>query len=118
MTSTSAPQPATPSTSRRILAISVAIIAAIIAGFFVFSSLYTEFLWFDQLDFAGVLTTQWIATATMFAVGFLGMALPIFLLFWGAVAVAFGMERRRRRRGDDPHDRYAGLSPDQASPLP
>jgi len=79
VTSTSAPQPATPSTSRRILAISVAIIAAIIAGFFVFSSLYTEFLWFDQLDFAGVLTTQWIATATMFAIGFLGMALPIFL---------------------------------------
>ncbi|MGW9628472.1 UPF0182 family membrane protein [Microbacterium sp. NPDC055521] len=79
MTSTSAPQPATPSTSRRILAISVAIIAAIIAAFFVFSSLYTEFLWFDQLDFASVLTTQWIATATMFVVGFLGMALPIFL---------------------------------------
>ena len=26
-----------------------------------------------------MLTTQWIATATMFAVGFLGMALPIFL---------------------------------------
>lgn len=79
MTSTSAPQPATPSTSRRILAISVAIIAAIIAAFFVFSSLYTEFLWFDQLDFASVLTTQWIATAIMFVVGFLGMALPIFL---------------------------------------
>ncbi|QMU97707.1 UPF0182 family protein [Microbacterium esteraromaticum] len=79
MTSTSAPQPATPSTSRRILAISVAIIAALIAAFFVFSSLYTEFLWFDQLDFASVLTTQWIATATMFAIGFLGMALPIFL---------------------------------------
>ncbi|GAA2900936.1 UPF0182 family protein [Microbacterium esteraromaticum] len=79
MTSTSAPQPATPSTSRRILAISVAIIAALIAAFFVFSSLYTEFLWFDQLEFSSVLTTQWIATATMFAVGFLGMALPIFL---------------------------------------
>jgi len=79
VTSTSAPQPATPSTSRRILAISVAIIAALIAAFFVFSSLYTEFLWFDQLDFASVLTTQWIATATMFVVGFLGMALPIFL---------------------------------------
>lgn len=79
MTSTSAPQPATPSTSRRILAISVAIIAALIAAFFVFSSLYTEFLWFDQLDFASVLTTQWIATTTMFVVGFLGMALPIFL---------------------------------------
>ncbi|WP_336645079.1 UPF0182 family membrane protein [Microbacterium sp. USHLN186] len=79
MTSTSAPQPATPSTSRRILGISVAIIAAVIAAFFVFASLYTEFLWFDQLDFARVLTTQWIATATMFVIGFLGMALPIFL---------------------------------------
>ncbi|SJN30260.1 INTEGRAL MEMBRANE PROTEIN (Rhomboid family) [Microbacterium esteraromaticum] len=57
----------------------MAIIAALIAAFFVFASLYTEFLWFDQLNFASVLTTQWIATATMFVVGFLGMALPIFL---------------------------------------
>ena len=32
---------------------------------FVFASLYTEYLWFDQLDFASVLTTQWIATATI-----------------------------------------------------
>ncbi|MEJ1087364.1 UPF0182 family protein [Microbacterium sp. Mu-80] len=79
MTTTSAPPPATPSTSRRIIVISVAVIAALIAGFFVFASLYTEFLWFDQLDFASVLTTQWIATATMFVIGFLGMAVPIFL---------------------------------------
>ncbi|MBN8205669.1 UPF0182 family protein [Microbacterium esteraromaticum] len=79
MTTTSAPQPATPSTSRRILVISVAVIAALIAGFFVFASLYTEYLWFDQLDFASVLTTQWLATATMFVIGFLGMAVPIFL---------------------------------------
>lgn len=79
MTTTSAPNPATPSPTRRILTISVAVIAAIIAGFFVFASLYTEFLWFDQLDFAGVLTTQWIATASMFVIGFLGMAVPIFV---------------------------------------
>ncbi|UWF78155.1 UPF0182 family membrane protein [Microbacterium neungamense] len=79
MTTTSAPNPATPRASRRILAISVAIIAALIAAFFVFASLYTEFLWFDQLTFASVLTTQWIATATMFAIGFLGMAAPIFV---------------------------------------
>src|SRR5690606_1993507 len=45
----------------------------------VFASLYTEFLWFDQLEFASVLTTQWIATVTMFVIGFLGMAVPLFV---------------------------------------
>lgn len=79
MTSTSAPNPATPRTSRRIFGISLAIIAALIAAFFVFASLYTEFLWFDQVGFANVLTTQWIATAVMFVVGFLGMAVPLFV---------------------------------------
>ncbi|MDQ0613342.1 uncharacterized membrane protein (UPF0182 family) [Microbacterium sp. W4I4] len=79
MTTTSARPPATPSASRRILAVSVGIIAALIAAFFIFASLFTEYLWFDQLDFTTVLTTQWIATVSMFAIGFLGMALPIFL---------------------------------------
>ncbi|WP_120493222.1 UPF0182 family membrane protein [Microbacterium phyllosphaerae] len=79
MTSTSAPNPATPRTSRRIFGISLAIIAALIAVFFVFASLYTEFLWFDQVGFAGVLTTQWFATAVMLVVGFLGMAVPLFV---------------------------------------
>lgn len=46
------------------------------------------------------------------------MAAPIFALYWAAVAVSFLLERRRRRRGADPRDRYAGLSPDQATPLP
>ncbi len=78
--SASAPTPATPRTSRRILGISLVIIAALIAAFFVFASLYTEFLWFDQVGFTGVLTTQWIATAVMFVVGFLGMAAPLFLV--------------------------------------
>ncbi len=80
MTSPSAPNPATPRTSRRILGISLVIIAALIAVFFVFASLYTEFLWFDQVGFTGVLTTQWIATAVMFVVGFLGMAVPLFVV--------------------------------------
>ncbi|MDN3444745.1 UPF0182 family protein [Microbacterium sp. APC 3901] len=79
MTSTSAPNPATPRTSRRIFGISLAIIAALIAAFFIFASLYTEYLWFDQVGFEGVLTTQWIATAVMFVVGFLGMAVPLFV---------------------------------------
>ena len=80
MTSTPAQPPATPRTSRRILGISLVIIAALIAAFFVFASLYTEFLWFDQVGFTGVLTTQWIATAVMFVIGFLGMAVPLFVV--------------------------------------
>jgi uncharacterized membrane protein (UPF0182 family) len=80
VTTTSAPNPATPRTSRRIITISLVIIAAIIAAFFVFAALYTDFLWFDQLQFANVLTTQWLATAAMFVVGFLGMAVPLFIV--------------------------------------
>ena len=79
MTSTSSPNPATPRTSRRIVGISLVILAALIAAFFVFASLYTEFLWYDQLGFTAVLTTQWFATALMFVVGFLGMAVPLFV---------------------------------------
>jgi len=79
VTSTSSPNPATPRTSRRIIGISLVILAALIAAFFVFASLYTEFLWFDQLGFTTVLTTQWFATALMFVVGFLGMAVPLFV---------------------------------------
>ncbi|GAA5150884.1 UPF0182 family protein [Microbacterium pseudoresistens] len=79
MTTTSAPTPATPRTSRRILTISVVIIVALIVAFFAFASLYTDYLWFDQLDSAQVLTTRWIATSVMFVIGFLGMAVPLFV---------------------------------------
>lgn len=48
----------------------------------------------------------------------LAMAAPVFFLFWCAVGLAFLLEGRRRRRGDAPAGRYAGLSPDQATPLP
>ncbi|MFE7699100.1 UPF0182 family protein [Microbacterium keratanolyticum] len=79
MTSTSEPQAATPSPSRRILTVVVTIIAALIAAFFAFSSLFTDFLWFDQLGYTEVLTTKWIATVVMFLVGFIGMAVPLFV---------------------------------------
>lgn len=79
MTTTSAPNTATPQPSRRILTISLAIIAALIVAFFTFASLFTEYLWFEQLGFERVLTTQWLATAIMFVIGFLGMAIPLFV---------------------------------------
>ncbi|MCW3494107.1 UPF0182 family protein [Microbacterium sp. SSM24] len=85
MTTTSAPTPATPSRSRRVIAISLAIIAALVAAFFVFANLYADFLWYDQLGFDSVLLTQWIARVVMFVVGFLGMAVPV----WLAIQLAY-----------------------------
>ncbi len=75
MTST-APPPA--SRSRATLAITGGVLAVLVVLFFVFANFYTDVLWFDQLGYLPVLTTQWFATAGMFAVGFLGMFLPVF----------------------------------------
>ena len=44
--------------SRLTLGITVGILAAIVAAFFVFASLYTEVLWFDHLGYLDVLLTQ------------------------------------------------------------
>ncbi|MBC7724814.1 MAG: UPF0182 family protein [Burkholderiaceae bacterium] len=82
MTSTEA-RPA--SRTRATLAIAAGVIAAIVVIFFIFSSLYTDWLWFDQLGFTEVLTTQWIAVAVMFLIGFVAMAVPVYL----SIAIAF-----------------------------
>jgi uncharacterized membrane protein (UPF0182 family) len=79
VTTTSAPTPATPSRTRRVIAITLAIIAALVVAFFVFASLYADWLWYDQLGFSEVLLTQWVGRVVMFAVGFLGMAVPVWL---------------------------------------
>ena len=86
MTTTSAPRPATPpNRSRRIISISLVVIAALVIGFFVFASLYADWLWFEQLGFESVLVTQWVARVVMFVVGFLGMAVPV----WLAIQLAY-----------------------------
>lgn len=85
MTTTSSPSPATPSRTRRVIAITLAIIAALVVAFFVFSNLYADWLWYDQLGFDKVLVTQWLARLVMFAVGFLGMAVPV----WLAIQLAY-----------------------------
>jgi uncharacterized protein len=85
VTSTSTPQPAAPHRSRRIIAVSLAIIAALVVGFFAFANLYADWMWYDQLGFVGVLSTQWIARVVMFVVGFLGMAVPV----WGVIQFAY-----------------------------
>jgi uncharacterized membrane protein (UPF0182 family) len=57
----------------------------LVIAFFIFASLYTDWLWFSQLGYRGVLTTQWIAGSVMFLIGFFGMAIPV----WASIEVAF-----------------------------
>ncbi|GAA1727984.1 UPF0182 family protein [Microbacterium paludicola] len=85
MTTTSAPRAAAPSPFRRIVTITLAVIAALVVAFFAFSNLYAEYLWFDQLGFESVLTTQWLARVVMFVIGFVGMAVPV----WLAIFLAY-----------------------------
>jgi len=63
--------------SRITWGVTLGILAAIVVGFFVFASLYTEVLWFDQLGFVEVLLTRWFASAIMFVIGFVAMAIPV-----------------------------------------
>ncbi|WP_349901686.1 UPF0182 family membrane protein [Parafrigoribacterium humi] len=85
MTSTATDERQPRSRSRATVLISIAIIAVLVIAFFIFASLYTDWLWFSQLGYRGVLTTQWIAGSVMFLIGFFGMAIPV----WASIEVAF-----------------------------
>lgn len=67
------------------LLITVAIVGALIGAFVLFSGFYADILWFDQLGFVQILQTRWLSMAAMFAIGFLGMAVPLAL----AIQIAF-----------------------------
>ena len=71
--------------SRAPLVVAIAVIAAIVIAFFIFAGLYADWLWYQQLGFVTVLTTQWIASSAMFAIGFFAMAIPV----WVSIEVAF-----------------------------
>lgn len=81
--------PASSRTARRSprlpVLVTVAVLAALVIAFFIFSSLLTDYLWYQQLGFTGVLTTQWISRLVMFAVGFVAMAVPVYV----SIEVAF-----------------------------
>ncbi len=86
--STTRPAPAAPparSRTRAAIAISAAVVALVVIAFFVFSGFYSDALWFDQLGFLEVLTTRWAAVAAMFGIGFISMALVV----WLSIALAF-----------------------------
>lgn len=83
MTSPASDEPARP--NRAPLAITVAIVAGLVMAFFAFAGLYADVLWFDQVGFLNVLTTQWVASSVLFIIGFLGMALPV----WLSIQIAY-----------------------------
>ncbi|MFB9648764.1 UPF0182 family protein [Curtobacterium pusillum] len=67
------------------IVVTIIVLAALVIGFFIFASLYTDYAWFAQLGFQQVLTTRWIAGTLMFLAGFLGMAVPVYV----SIAIAF-----------------------------
>ena len=75
-------QSAPPNRGRVPLTITAIIIAVVVIGFLIASNLYTEVLWFQQVGFTNVLTTQWIASAVMFLIGFVAMGVPVWLSIW------------------------------------
>jgi uncharacterized protein len=81
--STTARQPA--SRTRLALTITAVAIAVLVILFFVVAGLYTDVLWFKQVGYLSVLTTGWAASVIMFFVGFIAMAVPVFL----SIEIAF-----------------------------
>jgi uncharacterized membrane protein (UPF0182 family) len=54
-------------------------VIALVIAFFVFAGVYADVLWYDDLGFLNVLTTQWLAAGSLFLIGFLAMAVPVWL---------------------------------------
>ncbi|MGI9823876.1 UPF0182 family membrane protein [Agromyces sp. Marseille-Q5079] len=76
-----------PRTSRRRapIALTIGVLAVLVIAFFVFIGLYADVLWYDQLGFLEVLTTQWVARTVLFLIGFVAMALPV----WASIQIAY-----------------------------
>lgn len=67
------------------IAITIGVVALLIVGFFVFVGLYADVLWYDQLGFLSVLTTEWVARIVLFLIGFVAMAVPV----WASIQIAY-----------------------------
>ena len=70
------------------LFITIGILVVVIAAFFLFATLYADVLWYNQIGFGSVLMTQWGAVVGFFVLGFLAMAVPV----WLSIEIAY---RRR-----------------------
>ncbi|MDO8108311.1 UPF0182 family protein [Isoptericola sp. b441] len=78
----------------------IAIIIGLVVLVMIMAQVWTEVLWFRQVGYLGVLTTQWITRAILFVAGFVVMGVAV----WASLAVAY------RSRPV-----YAPSTPEQAS---
>ncbi|AWB94981.1 hypothetical protein DCE93_04315 [Agromyces badenianii] len=80
-------QPQEPRAQRRRapIAITVGAVAVLVIAFFAFAGIYADVLWYDQLGFLSVLTTEWVARIVLFLIGFLAMAVPV----WASIQIAY-----------------------------
>ncbi len=51
----------------------------LLIAFFIFAGLYADVLWYRQLGYLPVLTTEWLTIASLFVIGFIGMAVPVYV---------------------------------------
>ena len=61
------------------LAVTIIGVVVLVLLFIWFASIWTEVLWYQQLGYTNVLVTQWVARGIMFVIGFVMMAVPLFL---------------------------------------
>jgi uncharacterized membrane protein (UPF0182 family) len=71
--------------TRATITITAIVLAVLIILFFVYAGLDTQVLWYAQVGYLKVLTTQWTTQIIMFFIGFFGMGLPVFV----SIEVAF-----------------------------
>ncbi|MDH6533231.1 uncharacterized membrane protein (UPF0182 family) [Aurantimicrobium minutum] len=86
--SNASPRPARRQGNRRPLVVTIVVLVVLLIVFFAFASVYSDVLWYQQLGFLNVLTTQWFAAAGFFIAGFIAMAVPV----WLSIEIAY---RRR-----------------------
>ncbi len=70
-----------PARRRSPIGIAIAVVGALVVLLLLLAQFWTEVLWFQQLDFANVLWTQWGARIALFVAGFLVMGGLVFLSF-------------------------------------
>ncbi|WP_111719322.1 UPF0182 family protein [Homoserinimonas sp. OAct 916] len=87
--------------SRAKLTVTIIAVAVLVILFFIFANLYTDVLWYAQLGFLNVLTTQWLAGGLLFVIGFLAMAIPV----WVSIQLAYRL-RPVYAKLNDQLDRY------------
>ena len=78
MTEATAPAPS----RARGFAIGIGVVVVLAFAFFGFAMVYADVLWYQQLGYLNVWTTQWFGRLLWFAIGFLGMAVPVWFTLW------------------------------------